>query len=78
MVGSKFTISAAMLLLASSFASTVRAGEMDVPGAGAFMPRPAAPVREQKRATSKVYSVKNDYSGMPFDLHYANFYEVNN
>lgn len=65
MVAGQIT-SAAVMLLASALTlgtSSVYAGEMDVPGAGSFIPRAAPPMKEFKRAPSKTYSVAHDYSG---------------
>lgn len=65
MVAGQIT-SAAMMLLASALTlgtTSVNAGELDVLGAGAFVPRAAPLIKDYKRAASKTYSVAHDYSG---------------
>lgn len=65
MVAGQIT-SAAVMLVASALTfgtSSVSAGELDVPGAGNFVPRAAPLVKDYKRAASKTYSVAHDYSG---------------
>lgn len=66
MVAGQIT-SAAVMLLASAFTfNSVNAGELDVPGAGTFIPRAAPLVKDFKRAASKTYNVAQDYSGSNF------------
>jgi len=65
MVAGQIT-SAAVMLLASALTlgtTSVNAGELDVPGAGTFIPRAAPLIKDYKRAASKTYSVAQDYSG---------------